>query len=376
MDKILRPTWAEIDISAFRHNYREIRKKLKKNAQVLSVVKADAYGHGVVELGRESVKLGARALGVALIEEGVLLRKKGLKKIPILVMGSIYPLENFSYVLKYNLHPAICSLMAAKKLSELAVRQKRKAPVFIKIDTGMGRIGISHKNAGELVKKIKKLPGLKIDGVFTHLAAASGDRGFTLKQIRRFNGIINGLESSGIHIKYKSVSNSTAVIRYPETHYNLVRPGITLYGLMPYRNAGRDINLKPVMSLKTRIVYLKKVSRGATVSYMRAWKAGRESFIATLPVGYADGYSRFLSNRGEALIGGKRVPVIGNICMDMCMVDVTGLKSVKIGDEAVLLGRQGSERITAEEIADKTGTINYEVTCCIGKRVPRVIRGI
>ncbi len=371
MDKILRPTWAEIDIGAFRHNFKRIKKKLNKNTHILSVVKADAYGHGVVELGRASVEQGAKLLGVALIEEGILLRSKGVKA-PILVMGSIYPLKNFSYVLKHDLIPAISSVMAAKELSRLAEQRNKKVSVFIKIDTGMGRIGISHENTGELIRKIREFPGLKVDGMFTHLASAAGDRKFTTKQIKRFRNIEKTLEESGIHVGYKSVSNSTAVLKYPEAHFNLARPGITLYGLLPYKNADKDIDLMPVMSLKTRIVYLKKVAVGATVSYRRLWRAKKDSFIATLPVGYADGYSRMLSNRGEVLIRGKRVPVVGNICMDMCMVDVTSLDGVEIGDKAVLIGSQGKERITAEEIADKTGTINYEITCCVGKRVPRV----
>ena len=371
MGKILRPTWAEVDVAAFRHNYNEIKKKLGKNVDILSVVKADAYGHGVLELGKASVELGAAILGVALIEEGILLRKKGFK-VPVLVMGSIYPLENFSEVLRHNLIPAICSMMAARKFSQLARKKNKKFPVFIKIDTGMGRIGISDKNAVGFIKEIYKLPGMNIEGIFTHLASGSTDRNFTLEQIEKFKRISTQLDKAGIHIKYKSVSNSTAVLKYPNAHFNLVRPGITLYGMLPYRNADRDISLKPVLSLKTKIVYLKRVTKGTSVSYMRTWKAKRNSFIATLPIGYADGFSRLNSNRGEVLVNGRRVPVVGNVCMDMCMIDVTSLKGVQIGEEAVLIGRQGHEEITAEELAGRIGAINYEVTCCITKRVPRI----
>jgi len=371
MGKILRPTWAEVDVAAFRHNYNEIKKKLGKNVDILSVVKADAYGHGVLELGKASVELGAAILGVALIEEGILLRKKGFK-VPVLVMGSIYPLENFSRVLRHNLIPAICSMMAARKFSQLARKKNKKFPVFIKIDTGMGRIGISDKNAVGFIKEIYKLPGMNIEGIFTHLASGSTDTNFTLEQIEKFKRISTQLDKAGIHIKYKSVSNSTAVLKYPNAHFNLVRPGITLYGMLPYRNADRDISLKPVLSLKTKIVYLKRVTKGTSVSYMRTWKAKRNSFIATLPIGYADGFSRLNSNRGEVLVNGRRVPVVGNVCMDMCMIDVTSLHGVQIGDEAVLIGRQGHEEITAEELAGRIGAINYEVTCCITKRVPRI----
>ena len=371
MKKFLRPTWAEIDLGAFRHNFRRIKNRIGAKADILAMVKADAYGHGVLELSKASLELGAKILGVALIEEGIFLRKKGIRA-PILVMGSIFPLENFKPVLEYGLYPSICSIMAAEKLSAITLSKKKKAGVFVKIDTGMGRVGISHNRAAETIKKISKLPGISIEGLFTHLAAGAIDAKFTRWQIKRFKEIVDILGENGVSVKYRSVSNSTGIIKYPEAHFNLVRPGIALYGLLPYAGADRDIKLVPVLSWKTRVVFLKKVNRGTSISYSRTWKAKRASCIATLPVGYADGYDRKLSNRAEVLVNGKRAPVVGNVCMDMCMIDVTDVGGVKVGSEVVLIGSQEKQRITAEEMAGTIGTINYEVTCRLGTRVPRI----
>lgn len=367
----LRPTWAEIDLGAFRHNFREIKRKLRKGISLLPVVKADGYGHGMEEIARASLSCGAKLLGVANIEEGIFLRKRGITA-PILILGSVYPLSNFSYILRYNLSPTICSLQASEELSRIAKRRRRKVRVHIKVDTGMGRIGISAQNAASLVKRVVQLPGVLVEGIFTHLAAADSDYEFTMEQIRKFQSVTDGLKRDNISIKYIHAANSTAILAYPDAHFNLARPGISLYGLVPFEGAEREIDLKPVMQLKTRIVFIKRVKKGTSISYGRTWKAKRESIIGTLPIGYADGYSRLLSNRGEVLICGKRVPIVGRVCMDMCMVDVTPPPDVKVGEEVVLIGSQGKERITADEIAKLTGTITYEVVCGISKRVPRI----
>ncbi|MFQ5867159.1 MAG: alanine racemase [bacterium] len=367
----LRPTWAEIDLGAFRHNFREIKRKFRKGVSSLPVVKADGYGHGMEEIARASLSCGAKLLGVANIEEGIFLRKRGITA-PILILGSVYPLSNFSYILRYNLSPTICSLEASEELSKIAKRRRRKVRVHIKVDTGMGRIGISAQNAVSLVKRVVQLPGVLVEGIFTHLAAADSDYEFTMEQIRKFQSVTDGLKRDNISIKYIHAANSTAILAYPDAHFNLVRPGISLYGLVPFEGAEREIDLKPVMQLKTRIVFIKRVKKGTSISYGRTWKAKRESIIGTLPIGYADGYSRLLSNRGEVLICGSRVPIVGRVCMDMCMVDVTPPPDVKVGEEVVLIGSQGKERITADEIAKLTGTITYEVVCGISKRVPRI----
>lgn len=366
----LRPTWAEIDLGAFRHNFKEIKRKLKKGTSLLPVVKADGYGHGMEEIARASLSCGAKLLGVANIEEGIFLRKKGITA-PILILGSVYPLSNFTHILRYNLTPAICSLQASQELSKIAQRRKKKVRVHIKVDTGMGRIGVSAENAVSLVKKVIQLPGIIIEGIFTHLAAADSDYQFTMEQIGKFQSVINELKGDNINIKYKHAANSTAILRYSDAHFNLARPGISLYGLAPFAGAEREINLKPVMQLKTKIVFIKRVKKGTSVSYGRTWRAERDSIIGTLPIGYADGYNRLLSNRGEVLIRGKRIPIVGRVCMDMCMVDITSLPDVKVGEEVVLIGSQGKENITADEIAKLIGTISYEVVCGISKRVPR-----
>jgi len=367
----LRPTWAEIDLGAFRHNFKEINRKLTKRVSILPVVKADGYGHGMEEIARASLSCGAKLLGVANIEEGIFLRKRGIRT-PILILGSVYPLSNFTYILRYNLSPTICSLQAAMELSKIAKRRKKKVRVHIKVDTGMGRIGVSAENAASLVKRVVRLPGIIVEGIFTHLAAADSDYEFTMEQIGKFQSVIDEVKRDNISIKYKHAANSTAVLRYPDAYFNLARPGISLYGLAPFEGAEREIDLKPVMQFKTRIVFVKKVKRGTSISYGRTWRAERDSIIGTLPVGYADGYNRLLSNRGEVLIRGKRIPVVGRVCMDMCMVDITSLSDVKVGEEVVLIGSQGKEKITADEIAKLIGTISYEVVCGISKRVPRI----
>jgi len=367
----LRPTWAEIDLGAFRHNFKEISRKLTKGVSLLPVVKADAYGHGMEEIARTSLSCGAKLLGIANIEEGIFLRKRGIKA-PILILGSVYPLSNFTYILRYNLLPTISSLQAAEELSKIAKRRKKKVRIHIKVDTGMGRIGISAENAANVVRRAVQLPGIIVEGIFTHLAAADSDYEFTMEQIGKFQSVIDELKRDNINIKYKHAANSTAILRYADAHFNLARPGISLYGLVPFEGAEKEIDLKAVMQLKTRIVFTKRVKKGTSVSYGRTWKAERDSIIGTLPIGYADGYNRLLSNRGEVLIRGKRIPIVGRVCMDMCMVDITSLPEVKVGEEVVLIGSQGKERITADEIAKLIGTISYEVVCAISKRVPRI----
>jgi len=368
---ILRPTWAEIDLTAFRHNFREIERRLKKGTSILPVVKADGYGHGMEEVARVSLSCGAKILGVANIEEGIFLREQGIK-VPILILGSVYPLSNFAYIVRYDLSPTICSLQASEELSKIAKRRGKKVRVHIKVDTGMGRIGVSAENAVGLVRRVVQLPGIVVEGIFTHLAAADTEPEFTIEQIRKFQSVIEVLERENIRIKYRHAANSTAVLRYPQAHFNLARPGISLYGLLPFEGAEKEIDLKPVMKLKTKIVFIKKVKEGTSISYGRTWKAEKDSIIATLPIGYADGYNRLLSNRGEALIRGQRVPIVGRVCMDMCMADISSLVDVQVGEEVVLIGSQGKERITVDEIAKIIGTISYEVVCGVSKRVPRI----
>jgi alanine racemase len=373
-----RPTWAQIDLGALSHNIAEIRKKIAPETQILAMVKADAYGHGAVEVvkallsGVGENNPAVTMLGVALIEEGKELREAGFKDIPILLLGSVYPFENFNEVVKYDLTPTICSLEAAQSLSKAAQSAGKKVKIHIKIDTGMGRIGISPYSSFSLIEKIAAMENLKIEGVYTHFPAADNDQDFTERQISDFNKILKKLKEANIEVPLKHMVNSTALLKYKQARFNMIRPGLAIYGLAPFATAFKQIELKPVMSLKTRVVYLKKVPIRASISYGRTFITKRESMIATIPVGYADGYNRLLSNKGEVLIHGQRAPIVGRVCMDMCMIDVTDIPKVKVGDEVVLMGEQSKERILADEIAGKVGTISYEVVCMISKRVPRI----
>lgn len=369
--KFLRPTFAEINLKNLEYNHDSVRSRLKPSVRILSVVKADGYGHGAVPVSRVFENKGVHCLGVALPEEGIALRQAGIK-IPILIMGSIYPLENFRVCFRYRLTPTVASLVSARALSQMSRRLGRSIQIHIKLDTGMGRVGINANHAFSVVKRISELPGLRIEGIYSHLAQADSISPFTRSQILRFKSVTAALRRSGVKIPLAHIANSVALLNLPESHMEMVRPGISLYGLLPYRGAEKKLSLKPVMTFKTAIVFLKKIKKGTSISYGRTWRAARESVIATLPVGYADGYNRLLSNRGEVLIRGRRFPVVGRVCMDMIMVDVTDLDAPGLGEEAVLWGEQSGESISCEEVAGKISTINYELVSNLNKRVPRV----
>ena len=371
----IRPTWAEIDMRAFRANYFGIRQRIAASSAILSVVKANAYGHGIIPCARESISLGARILGVATIEEGIALRHARISA-PVLVMGSIYPLYNFEVLIAHKLTPIISSLLAAQSLNRIARAKNIRVPVHIKIDTGMGRIGISAEKTLNALRIIAGMKNIRIDGIMTHLASAPSDREFTNRQIGIFGDIVRRLQNSGTDIPYAHIANSAAVIEYPGSHFSMVRPGIILYGLSPYEHKKALSGLYPILKWRTCIVYIKRVRRGTSVSYGRTWKAKKPTLIGTIPVGYADGYPRALSNTGEVLVRGARCPIAGRVCMDMTMIDLTRAGKVRLGDEVVLIGTQGSQRISAEEVARLAGTINYAVTCGITDRVPRIYRGI
>lgn len=366
-----RPTWAEIDTAAFRGNFKHIKSLLRKGTGIIAVVKANAYGHSAVPLAKEALDLGAAALGVSSIEEGAFLRDHGVKG-EILILGSIYPLENLSAAVGYGLTPTISSLQGLAELVHIAKREKKVLPFHLKVDTGMGRIGVSPESAVALLKKIALHREVSMKGMYTHFSCADSDRDFTLKQLDRFMEAVRYARKLGLKFKAHA-ANSAALLKYRQARFDLVRPGLSLYGMQPYSGAGGDVKLTPVLSWKTRVVYIKRLRKNMPVSYGRTFTTKHPSVIATLPVGYADGYSRRLSNRGEVLIRGRRCPVAGRVTMDMIMVDVTRVPGVQIGDEAVLIGRQNGKRITAEDIAKKTDTISYEVTCGISSRVPRIM---
>ncbi|MBC7188711.1 alanine racemase [Candidatus Aerophobetes bacterium] len=368
---MLRPTRVEIDLDAVVYNLRQIRLKVGENVKIMAVVKADAYGHGALEIAKAAISGSAEWLGVANVEEGVKLREGGIKN-PILVLGLSFP-EEGELAIKYELSQTVCTLEFARNLSIRARKIGKPARVHVKIDTGMGRIGIIAEEAVDFIKRLLVFDGIKLEGIFSHFARAEEKNGeFTTKQIQRFNMVINELEREGIKVPIRHIANSAAILNFPATYFDMVRPGIMIYGLYPSDNLANSLSLKPVMSFKTCIVYLKDVPPGTSLGYGRSFVTRKKSKIATLPVGYADGYSRKLSGKSCVLIRGKRAPVVGRICMDMMLVDVSHIPDVKIGDEVVLFGRQGEEEISVQEIASLQETINYEILCNVGNRVFRV----
>ncbi len=372
MFQFLRPTVAEIDLDALAHNYHQIRSRVHPGVKILAVVKDNAYGHGAAVIARELERLGVDLLGVAIVGEGVELRDGGIKK-PILILTGIYE-EEIDSVIEYDLIPMVFDGEIGKSLSDKADRRNRRVRVHLKFDTGMGRLGVPVEGARKFLEQMKGFPNLVIDGVASHFSMV--DEEYTRGQLKAYKGVAELFREEGIRPTYWHISSSAPMVDFPDSWFNLVRPGIMIYGSYPNRDYIGRIALKPVMRLKTIIGCLKKVPVGTKISYGGTYITQRESLIATLPIGYGDGYNRLLSNRGEVLLRAKRVPVVGRICMDMTMVDVTDVDEVSPGDEVVLMGKQGGDEITVEEIAEKIGTISYEVLCTVGKRVPRVyVRG-
>jgi alanine racemase len=372
MNKLYRPTWVEIDLKAVEHNFKLIRKIVSPQVKVLAVVKADAYGHGMLAVVRRLIKSGVDYLGVASIEEGITLRQANIRQ-PILLFENILP-GFANAVIKNNLTATVCTRELAERLNYFAGKKKTMARVHIKIDTGMGRLGIWHKEALVFIKKINNFPHLKIEGVYTHFPCADSDSDFTRQQINDFKSLIKEIEREDILIPLYHVANSMGKIGYPESHLDMVRAGLMLYGLYPHDSLKDKIKLKPVLSFKSRIIFLKKVPGGRSISYGRTHICPRDTVIATIPVGYKDGYPRILSNQAQVLFRGRRCPVVGRICMDQLMVDLGRNASARIGDTVTLVGKDGKDRITLEELARLARTINYELACLLGSRAIRYYR--
>ncbi len=372
--------WAEIDLSAIAHNVRELRRLIGDKVQLMVAVKANAYGHGAVEVARTALKAGADQLGVARVEEGITLRRAGIDA-PILIMGYTIA-DNASLLIEHRLMPTLYSLENARGFSEAAAAAGNTIPFHIKVDSGMGRLGVPcdalqldlSQRPVEEITAITQLPGLDLQGLCTHFATSDhSDKTFANQQFSRFQALVADLEAAGIEIPVRHAANSGAIIDLPETHLDMVRAGISLYGLNPSHEVDLSrIELRPAMTLKARIIHLKTIPAGTRISYGGTWRSQTATTIATIPVGYGDGYSRLLSNQGQMLVKGKRAPVVGRVCMDLTMLDVGHIDGVKAGDEVVLIGRQGDEEISADEMADLLGTINYEIVTQLMARVERV----
>jgi len=366
MMPILRPTIAEIDLAKLARNLKQVRTQVGQTVRILAILKANAYGHGAVAVGQfiEENKL-ADFFGVASVEEGIVLRQAGLKT-PILVLGSIFPFEAFEYALKYDLAVTIASMQAAEAVVKISQKMGKKAHCHVKQDTGMGRIGTRRGGVIKIIEFLHASPQVVLEGLFTHLCAVGCDAAFTEEQIGYYRDTLTGMRLRQIEVPLLHVEASAAIALRPDAYYTMVRPGHGIYGL--------EKGYEPVLSLKTRIVYIKDVPAGNSVSYNRSYHATKAVKVATLPVGYGDGYLRSLSGKAEVLIKGVRCPVIGNITMDMMMVDISAVAQSVVGEEVVLVGRQGDEEITLDELAQKAGTIDYELCTLLTPRVPRIYK--
>ena len=355
----------EIDLACLRHNFSKVRKLVGQSTAVLAVVKSDAYGHGMVPVARELENLGAEYLGVSNCREAVTLRQGGAKS-PILLLLGVEE-DELDHVIKYSLTPVIFRSDVAKAISAAALAADTKIPVHLKIDTGMGRLGVPYVEAESFFELILSLEGIRVDGILSHFASADEhDKSFSKQQLETFLQVLTRADNIGMNFRYAHIANSAGVIDLPDSYLQLVRPGLMLYGGPPSQELHHPITLEPVMTLKTRVLQLKEVPSGSPIGYGCTYTTSRPSIIATLPVGYDDGYDRLLSNRGEVLVRNHRAPVVGRISMCLTTVDVTDIPEVQPDDEVVLLGRQGEEEITAHDIAAKIGTINYEVFCNLG----------
>ena len=361
-----RPVWAEVDLDALAVNIRSLKARAN-GAALMAVVKANAYGHGAVAVARAVLSAGANRLGVICVDEGEQLRRAGIGA-PLLVMGHT-PVTDAARLVDLGLAGAVASRETAEALAGAAAQRGTRLAVHLKVDTGLNRYGLTPAEALALAGWLRDVPSLEVEGVFSHFASADeSDKGYTLDQYARFRQVSEGLA----WVPMRHVSNTATLLDMPDMTLEMVRPGLGIYGLYPSGEVRRDLGLMPVLSLKSRIVRLTPLSSGDSVSYGRTWRATRPSLIGLVMCGYADGLPRSLSNRGSVLVRGQRAPIVGRICMDMCMVDVTDVADVARGDEVVLIGCQGEESITADEVAGLAGTISYEILCAISARVPRL----
>lgn len=370
---MLYQTHVRVHLDNIRHNIEGIRLAVGPDRKILIAVKANAYGHGAVEVAGMAQQIGVDWLGVATVPEGMQLRDAGIS-LPILKFSPTFP-EEMDAAVENAITLTICDLEGAKALQKVALRLKRKATLHLKVDTGMGRIGSTPLDAPALAEFIERsCPDLHLQGIFTHLPISdTGDNQFTHEQIGLFKRTIESVESFiGRKIEISHCSNSGGVLAYPEGWLDMVRPGIMIYGYYPDKLTPHSISLKPGLSFLTRVAFIKKVAKGTSIGYGRTWFAPEDTYIATIPAGYADGFNRLFSNRGRVLINGSSYPIVGRVCMDQSMINLGPQTDVRVGDEVVLIGRSGDTEITCDEWAEKLNTITYEVTCQINPRVTRV----
>lgn len=376
---MVKRTWAEISLNAIEHNYNVIRNKVADDTKVCCVIKADGYGHGAVELSQIYEKLGADFFAVSNIDEGIEIRKSG-SKLPIVILGYT-PVSEVENLAEYDISQAVFSLEYAKELSEKCVEEDCICKMHIKVDSGMSRIGFMCQEFPRDEYSIEEiceaccLPNLEVEGLFTHFCVSDEDaegREFTNKQYENFIHVRDSLKKRGVDISVVHCSNSGAIEDYPETCCDMVRAGIILYGLAPSSKLADRLDLVPAMTLKTVVAFVKEVQKGATISYGRTFTADRKMKIATVPIGYADGFIRQNAKDGYMTVNGKKAKIVGRICMDQTMLDVTDIEDVKTGDEVVVFGTGENGEPTADSLAENTGTINYETVCLVGKRVPRI----
>lgn len=363
-------SWVEVDLGHFAANWTEMKRLVGPDVKILQVVKADAYGHGAIEISNAALLNGASALGVANADEGVQLRVSGITA-SVLILSPATGSE-IGQIIKYNLTPSVSDLAFARELQEKAHKAGIRAPLHVEVDTGMGRGGTTQTEACRTIREISSFPNLILEGIFTHFSESEILSFYNDLQWRAFRELLDSLESGGIRIPIRHISNSGAMLNYPHCHLDMVRPGIISYGIHPSPATRGKAAINPVMSFKTRVVLVKEFPEGYGIGYGRTFITRRPTRIATIPVGYGDGLGWPLSNQGEALIREKRVPIAGRISMDMCTLDISQVPECAVGDEVVLMGKQGGERITADEIAAKVHSISYEILCALGKRAPRV----
>ncbi|WP_346893184.1 alanine racemase [Clostridium sp. UBA871] len=372
MEKIMRPVWAEINLDTIATNTKNI-KKLVGDKELIAIVKADCYGHGAVDVVPTLLENGASRLAVAMLTEAIELRENNINA-PIVILGYT-PLYLGEDLINYDIEQTVYDLDYAKELSKIALNFNKKVKIHIAIDTGMGRIGfLPGDDTVKTINEVYNLEGLEVIGIYSHFSTSDEkDKSYANEQLFKFKKVMADLKALGIELPLKHISNSGAIIDMPETYLNGVRPGIILYGYYPSKEVSKDnLSVKPALTLKAKVAHVKELHKDMYISYGKTFKTNKKTIVATLPIGYGDGYPRALSENAKVIVNGKFASILGRICMDQCMIDVTDIENIKTGDEVIILGGEGDLKFNADDMAEALGTINYEILCRIKSRIPRV----